>query len=441
MKFPASAALFLFKNKLYTELHTSLKLHRSENEDILKYQNDKFVKLLKHAKENVPYYSEILNNVFIINDIQKIPFLTKSIIKERKLDLKAKNYPESEFVENSTSGSTGESMHFYSDRNDKYSEACAIRGDMLTGWEYGERNIVIWGAARDIRKIKNFSKWVNQKYVQNYKILSSFDLSEQDVDDYIKTINAFRPALIIGYPTALFLLANHILKYNKQVVKVKGVISAGETLYEFQREIIEKAFHNKVFNRYGCRDVYQIASECEAHNGLHISADHVIVEIVDEKGEPVKPGEMGEIVVTDLDNFAFPIIRYKIGDIGVLKDPGYKCSCGINLPMLDTVEGRTMDIIVGTNGNRLSGNFWTLFFRHNFSGIEKFQVIQETKRTIILYFEVNGSYNALNEITIKNEIRKKLGDDIDIEINIVDKISKTATGKHKWIASKVSPYV
>lgn len=440
MKFPAAAALFFLKNKLYFDLNHSLKIQKSEKENILKLQNDKFMKLINHAKKNVPYYSEILNNINGINDIINIPFLTKNIIKERKLDLKARNYSEKEFIENSTSGSTGESMFFYSDLNNKYSEACAIRGDMLSGWEYGEKNIVIWGASRDINEHENIRIFLNRKYIQKYKILSSFNLTEQDIDRYIRIINDFKPTLIIGYPTGLFLIANHILKFKREIMLPKAIISAGETLFDFQREIIEEAFKQKVFNRYGCRDVYHIASECTKHNGLHIDSDHVVVEIINERGEPVNTGELGEIVVTDLDNFAFPLIRYKIGDIGVFKDPDFKCDCGVNLPMFEKVEGRTMDIVVGINGNRLTGNFWTLFFRHNFSGIEKFQVIQEKIDSIEVFFEVNNLFSQMDEIKIKNEIKKLLGNDTKIDIFLLDKINETSTGKHKWIISKVSPY-
>ena len=441
MKFISAAGLFFSRNKLFNELKFSLKLQYEKREEIIKFQNEKFIKLINHAKENVPYYSYILKDVKDIYDLSQIPFLTKDIIKEKNFALKAKNIPGRDFIKNSTSGSTGKSMLFYSDKKNTYSKACSLRGDMLSGWEYGEKYVLIWGAHRDINKHPSLQALLNKKYIQKYEILSTFNLSEEDIEKYIDFFNYNKPVIIIGYPTGLFLIANHILKFNKRVINSKAIISAGETLYEFQREVIEKAFQQKVFNRYGCREVKHIASECKEHTGLHISADHVIVEIVDDKGETARPGELGEIVVTDLDNYAFPFIRYKIGDIGILKEPGFKCNCGVNLPMLEKVEGRTMDIIVGTNGNRVTGSFWTLFFRHNFVGIEKFQVIQETLGSISIYFEINGSYDPKEEVKIKNEIKRLLGADTIIEITVVKEISKTTTGKHRWIISKVNPYV
>ncbi|HBE39783.1 MAG TPA: hypothetical protein DDW27_00990 [Bacteroidales bacterium] len=434
------SALFLFKNRLYRDLKSSLKISHEDRQEILKLQNNKFVRLIDHARINVPYYSQILKNLRDIDDLAGIPFLTKKIIKEKADDLKTKNLKEKDFRKNSTSGSTGETMYFYSDMNNTYAEACAIRGDMFSGWNYGEKKITIWGALRDFHDKPGFKARINQKYLQKSEILSSFNMTEKDIDHYIDFINNFKPSLLIGYPTGLLLIAEHMIKYNRKITVPLTLVSAGETLYDFQREIIEKVFGHGVFNRYGCREVIQIASECEAHNGLHISADHLIAEVVNEKGEPASPGEAGEIIVTDLDNYAFPFIRYKIGDIGILKDPDYRCSCGVNLPMLERVEGRTMDVIVGTNGNRVTGTFWTLFFRHNFKGIEKFQVIQETSNQINIWFEINESYNNRDNETIINEIKKLLGDDLQIEIHVVDEISKTATGKHRWIISKVSPY-
>ena len=440
MTFPTSQLLYIFKNNLYENLKFSLKLQFSERNAILKFQNEKFIKLLHHAKKNVPYYSEILNGINDINDLAEIPFLTKHIVKERNNDLKATNIPLKHFVENSTSGSTGESMHFFSYKPDDYSEACAIRGDMLTGWKYGEKKVIVWGASRDLDLHEGFKQRLIKKYIHKFELLSSFNLSIKDIGNYINQIKIFEPSIIIGYPTALFLIAEYIIDNDLSVNIPKGVISAGETLYDFQRTTIEKAFHQKVFNRYGCRDVFQIASECSAHNGLHVSADHLIVEIINDSGKVALPGEMGEIVVTDLDNYAFPMIRYKIGDIGVLKDPEFECGCGVKLPMLEKVEGRTMDVVVGTNGNRVSGNFWTLFFRHEFEGIEKFQVFQEDINIINLFFEVNAAYNSNSESKIKKEIRLLLGDEIDVNISVVDEIIKTETGKHRWIISNVSPY-
>ena len=144
-------------------------------------------------------------------------------------------------------------------------------------------------------------------------------------------------------------------------------------MFPFQREKIENIFKAKVFNRYGCREFGNIATECEMHNGLHINSDRFIIEIVDEKGNKCENGTLGEILVTDLDNFVFPFIRYKIGDLAIMSETA--CTCRRNLPLLEKVEGRVFEMIQGPNGNVVAGTFWTLL-RNKVEGFSKFQIIQ-----------------------------------------------------------------
>jgi phenylacetate-CoA ligase len=219
----------------------------------------------------------------------------------------------------------------------------------------------------------------------------------------------------------------------------KGIVTSAETLYPHQRETIESVFGCRIFNRYGCREAGNIAQECEEHNGLHIFSEHVVVEVVDEKGDPAPPGEPGEIVVTKLDNYVFPFIRYRIGDIGVLSER--RCPCGRNLPMLESVEGRVFDIIVGTNGNHLSGTFWTILLREYVSGISKFQVIQEEYGKILLKLEAGSGFSEKEKEKLISKIRERCGEDMNVEIETVEEIEQTESGKHRFVISKVSPYL
>ena len=178
-----------------------------------------------------------------------------------------------------------------------------------------------------------------------------------------------------------------------------------------------------------------IAHECEKHNGMHVFSSHVYVEILNEKGEQCKPGELGQIVVTDLDNYVFPFVRYKIGDLG--KWSTEKCSCGRDLPLLESVEGRTFDLIIGTNGNKVPGNYFTLL-RNVFSNIEQFQLEQEKIGVIELKLKLKN--NFIDEEKLKTVLREKLGLDMKINIKYVDKFNLTKTGKFKWVISKVNLY-
>ena len=364
------------------------------------------------------------------------PFLQKNNLN----DLKATNLPSKRFKPNSTSGSTGEAMKFYSDRKtDVVRHACQIRGDSWTGWNFGEPEVILWGATKDTNKAYTLKgKLANSRFLFNTKVFSSFNMTDKDMFNYIGLINKYKPTLLVGYPSSLELFSNFIQNNKYKIYSPKGIITGGETLYEPQRTLIQYVFSCKVLNRYGCREVGHIANECEEQNGLHISNDHVVVEIVNERGEPCKPGELGEIVVTDLDNYVFPFIRYKIGDLGV--SSCRHCSCGRNFPLLEKVEGRTFDMIIGTNGNRVSGTFWSLNLKYEVEGIEQFQVLQKKLGEINLKLKTNSAYNQNEEIKLIGLIKEKLGSSLRINIEKVSEFSTTTSGKFRWVVSEVSTF-
>jgi phenylacetate-CoA ligase len=267
-------------------------------------------------------------------------------------------------------------------------------------------------------------------------MLSSYDMTEENMLEYRNKINKHRPQLITGYGSALYLFSSFLKEKKLDIYTPKGIISSAETLYEHQRERIESVFGCKVFNRYGCREVGNIAQECSEQSGLHMNSEHILVEVLDEDGLPCEPGKTGEIVVTDLDNYAFPFIRYRIEDIGTLSS--IACPCGRGLPMLEKVEGRIWDIIVGTNGNRLVGTFWLI---EGIKGVKRFQIIQERFGELLVKLVVNSSFTQREKQILVDRVHRKCGQDMKIEIQIVDKIPLTKSGKHRFIISKVSPFV
>ena len=218
-----------------------------------------------------------------------------------------------------------------------------------------------------------------------------------------------------------------------------GIISAGETLQDHQRDTIEKVFKTSIYNRYGCREFGHIANECSAHSGYHYNADDLIVEVVDEEGEACENGEIGKLLITDLNNYAFPMIRYDIGDLASLSD-STNCSCGSTLPKLATIEGRTFDIIHGLNGNKVSGTFWTLTFRNNVQGVDAFQIKQSLNYNIHIDIKTNKQFSTQEKNKIQKLVKEKLGAEIDVTIKEVAEFEYTATGKFKWITSELNNY-
>ncbi len=185
--------------------------------------------------------------------------------------------------------------------------------------DFGDKELRIWGAMRDVKRSKTIINKIKH-YFGNYSVLSSYKLNEQIIRNFIDYINTYKPDQIHAYPSSLHEISAYIIKNEIVVYKPKAILTSGEQLYDWQREKIKNAFQTDVFSFYGCREVGFIAQECKCHEGLHITAENIIVEVVNEKGENIYEEE-GEIVVTDLSNYVFPFIRYKILDRGILTRP------------------------------------------------------------------------------------------------------------------------
>lgn len=432
--------LYMLSPTYARALNRSAKNEIKTKDELHINQLSKLKNLIRHAKTNVPYYNKLLNdiNVTSMSDLTKIPFLTKEIIRAQKENLKAGNLPLCRFKPNSTSGSTGATMKFFSDnKTDVVRHACANRGDSWTGWRFGEPIVLLWGASKDTNKAHTLkSKLVNSGLLFNTRVLSSYNMTNDDMTKYLHLINRVRPSLIVGYPSSLELLSKHKIELGIKVFSPKGIITGGETLHEYQKDIIQDAFAANVLNRYGCREVGHISNECEKQNGLHISTDHVIIEVVNSNGKLCKPGEAGEIVVTDLDNYVYPFIRYKIGDIGILSER--KCTCGRAFPMLEKIMGRTFDVVLGKNGNRVLATYFTLSFRYSVRGIEQFQLVQASNYDIKINVKSNEQFTKDEEIKTINLVKEKLGNDMQIIIHQVDEIEPTESGKFRWVISELS---
>jgi phenylacetate-CoA ligase len=407
--------------------------------DLAELQNRKFVALLEHAKKHSPFFIDY-PSIDSVKCVQQLPLMTKKLISMNVDRIKANNYHTRDLKKNATSGSSGDSFYFFSDvRFDPTRQAIAMRGNFWAGYEFGEPLLLLWGSLSDVDKSRRLkTKLAHSSLLFNQKILSSFDMKEQDMVDHVVEINRFKPTLLVGYPSSLEVFSDYIIRERVEVHRPKGIITSGETLINSQRDITEKAFGCKVMNRYGSREMGNIASECQHQKGLHIHEDHVVVEILNEHQESCKPGELGELVITDLHSFGFPMIRYRIGDIGVFSEK--PCSCGRPYRLLDRVEGRTFDIVVGCNGNRVPGTYFTLLLK-KVPGIDKFQLRQNKELEIQVCVVVNADFTPLVEQQMVEGMKEKLGYDTRIVVKTVERFEPSASGKHRWIVSEASPFL
>ncbi|VVB59230.1 Uncharacterised protein [uncultured archaeon] len=419
-------------------------------EELKKFQWSRLENILRHAYKNVPFYRILFDNNAInvendisIDDFRKIPLLNRQIIDKNRETLLSKLYKPSELTVDMTSGSTGKKLVFYKEkkrftRSDYLNEAASLRCIEWLEFDRYDKQAFLWGSQMNNTIITRVKNQITN-FIFPTLFLSSYNLNPAMMNNYAKKIISFNPKIILGYASALYLFANYLEEKKIKIPEINGVVSSAETLFQFQREKIEKVFQCRVFELYGSREFGTIAQECMAHQGLHISSENIFVEILDEEGNPCKPGKLGKIIITDLDNYCFPFIRYDIGDIGIFSDKG--CECGRGLPLLEKVEGRTFDVIVGTNGKYFTGTFWTILFRTYVNGIEQFQVLQENNREIIIKLVVDDSFTENEKKKLLKVIHGKCGEDMTIVIQLMDTIPLTGSGKHRFVISKISPFL
>lgn len=418
-------------------------LEKTQNYSLKQMQDLQWARLmtiLKHTAENVPYYRDRISSERIksYEDFLKVPFLTKPDIQTNKKELLNPNYKENKWI-GRTSGSTGLAVEFFMDNNYcNYDWANRWRGRRWFGVDIGDREVALWG--RPI--YSKFARWWGgvKARLQNMLLLSAFDLTEENLDFYWKKIKKFQPSFFYGYSTVLTRLAQFIKEKEGSAgdLKVKAIFATGETLYQSSRKLLKSVFNCPVAIEYGCSEVGGFAYECP-EGRLHISAENVFVEFLNERNQPVKPGEIGEVVVTGLTNFYMPFIRYKIGDLGSPRDN--ICPCGRGLPLMELDTAKLEDVILTSKGKVFSSKLFDYInlalMAENIKGIRQFKVYQ--KSIDMFYVEVIKDTEFSNraiEFFIQ-KMREFITEDIKINIKFVSRIPREETGKLRYFVSEI----
>ncbi len=396
--------------------------------------------LLIQAQHHVPYYAKLFHEISFdpgkINslvDLARLPLLTKSKIRAHLEQLKADNAQG--LARFNTGGSSGEPLIFYIG-NQRVSHDVAAKWRATRWWDVdiGDREIVLWGSPIELNaqgRVRSF----RDKLLRT-KLLPAFEMSEPKLDEFLQAIRSARPKMLFGYPSSLALLARHAQSKNIRVdnLGIKVAFVTSERLYDNQREQIESIFGCRVANGYGGRDAGFIAHECPA-GGMHITAEDIIVEIVDEQGVPLPPGSPGEVVVTHLATGDFPFIRYRTGDVAILSDKA--CSCGRGLPLIQEIQGRTTDFIVASDGTLMHG-LALIYVVRDLPGVQQFKIIQENLYATRILLVTDATFKDTLITTIKSDVMRRLGADVKVDVEIVTHIAKEASGKYRYVISHVS---
>ena len=423
-------------NKRVAELERNQWLSADE---LAALQRKKLYRLLTFARHNVPYYRDAVSGDFpsstshddLLGKLQRMPMLTKDVIRSNLARLTSEDLAGNPLEKNSTSGSTGEPLRFYTDfRSSTYRKAAAIRNNSWAGITLGDRSVNLWGSPIDASRASEFRGRLHG-LLTGSRLLSAYTMTNDRMNHYISVICRFKPTLLVSYPSILETFADHCTNVGVHFTSITAVITSAETLWPHQRELFETVFGAQIFNRYGSREVGGIAHECSEHRGLHVNADRVLVEVLDKNGNLCNPGQIGEIVVTDLDNFGMPFIRYRIGD-NAAWSAEKQCPCGRSMPLLSVIEGRSMDVVRAPNGNRLGGTFWTILFRAK-PGIRQVQVLQEHMDGIKVRFVPDATLENSALEYFRHAIADKCGRTFRVEFEEVSCIEASITGKKQLV--------
>jgi len=437
-----SSLLFPLHERLKT--HDSVALRRQMEESqwwreerLNALRVERLRALLMDAGANVPFYRKMFAEIGFdpaavtsLDAIRRLPFLTKAVVKA---NTEAMKHDAARGLSRcNTGGSSGEPLIFFIGRaRVSHDVAGKWRATRWWGVDIGDPEIVVWGSPIELGA-QDRLRMLRDKLFRT-QLLPAFEMSEQKLDQFVDSIRRTHPKMLFGYPSALKLIAQHAEKngivMNDLGIKVAFVTS--ERLYDDQRETIGRIFNCPVANGYGGRDAGFIAHECPS-GGLHITAEDIVVEIVNEAGEVQPAGHAGEIVVTHLATGDFPFIRYRTGDIGVLASE--PCPCGRGLPLLKEVQGRSTDFVIAANGTVMHG-LSLIYILRDLCGVRSFKVIQESLQQTRVLLVTDAAFQSPTIEQIVSGFRQRLGSGVDVQVEIVDAIPAEKSGKFRYIVS------
>jgi phenylacetate-CoA ligase len=397
-------------------------------------QWQKLVNLLDHAWKRCPYYRKSLSSVGFRpgdlkgwSDFHMLPVLTKNDISQNVDQLMSSGLRKKNLVPRKTSGSTGVSLNFYvSDEEMQFKRGVQIYRDQWTGWRMGEWKALVWGNPSYKKSLRGR---IRNSLLDRCFSLDTLRMDEAMMASFASEIFRRKPTLLFGHAHSLYLFACYWRDHKLPVFPFKGILSTAMVLHAHERELCQAVFQSPVFDRYGCEEVSLIASECSAHEGLHINTDSLIVEILKDD-HPARAGETGRVIVTDLCNRAMPFIRYEVGDTAMPSDR--MCSCGRSYPLLQCITGRVADYLRTPDGEWISGISLTENFATLIPGIHQIQIIQEESDFLRFRIVRRMNFDSASSKLISELVRQRFGRRMRFDIDFVDFLQPEASGKYRF---------
>jgi phenylacetate-CoA ligase len=403
-----------------------------------------FKRMLAHAVGTCPFYREKFSAAGLEvadlrspEDILAVPTLSKEEIQDNRDAMISADFRKETLLPDMTGGSTGSPMRFFYDTDRRDSrEAAALRHDRWSGWNIGDRRAVLWGAPQDTEISQRPMSLLREHLIDRRLLLDASSLDERSMESFARRLVEYRPVILQAYANTLGLFARFVDAQRIAGIMPRGIITSAEVLTDETRALVERVFRCRIYDRYGCREFGVIASQCGEHAAMHINAENLLVEAV-PGGELAKEGQ-GEIVITDLRNFAMPMIRYRIKDVGSIK--AQPCSCSRGLPLLQLSGGRVTDFLTAKNGRKVSGIVLATYVITNITGVRQVQFVQSEPDAVAVNI-VKGplwSQESLTQLLARG--RSYLGEDMRFDVAFKDHIAFEKSGKYRFAISNIKSW-
>jgi len=427
------------EHSLHERLDDLRAIEKLSFESLQRRQAARAAQILNYAANKSPYYRANWSDATpvtasnAIDVIKSLPFLTKQDLQEsqNQIEVPGFRFRTSTKI---TGGSTGQPVTIRKDREATAQERAAMW--LAYGWygvKIGDRAARFWG--RPYTAGRRLSSALGD-FSMNRIRASAFAFGDAELADYWNRCLKFSPDYLHGYVSMVETFAAFLLRrgYDGRRLRLKSVIVTSEVLSPPQRSVIEEAFGAKVQIEYGCGEAGPIAHECE-FGRMHLHIENLYVEILKADGTETRPGETGEVVITDLHNRAVPLIRYKLGDFGIRGTP---CVCGRGFPVLDKLWGRAYDFVETADGKRYHGEFFLYAvedLRRSGYGISQFQVIQKEIGSLQVLLVVPPDDRERVSRAVITLLRERLKM-VEVQVRFVSSIPRTSSGKMRVIKNE-----
>ncbi len=410
-----------------------LSFTQTNRSEVIKYQQKRLKSLFIHSASSVPYYKKIFierNNSCWQDSppmeiLKTLPVLDRNIIQQQKQDLISTDFYTENLVRGSSSGTTGIPINYYADKNG-FSAGVAAGYVLwsMSNWKFGQRNVHIWGNQSSIERWNTFNSKAKNLLINQKNIASTLINDPNHIKEVAEGIIRFNPVSIEGYASSIYSLANYFKNEKVKLRALKQVLTTAENLEDYQKDLIEEVFA-PVGDLYGSGEVLGIATCPAADDKYYIFDPHVILETIDSG----IPG-MKDILLTDLDNYGMPLIRYKIGDmIDCLHDP--EPDAKYPFSWFTKIQGRSSDVITLPNGLKFHpvNIFGGTLFR-KFQGITRHKVVWDGS-TLEFIFEAKD-FNDIEALrTALTDLLKPY--EVNYTIQFTEKIETSEVGKYKYM--------